>query len=65
MKKVTLLLAFLFTFVTAAKSQQTVSIFGTVTEGGTATPIEFAVVFLKETNKNVETNAAGEYALPP
>ncbi len=63
MKKVLPLLAFLFTLTIAAKAQQTVSIFGTVTEGGTATPIEFAVVFLKETNKNVETNAAGEYAI--
>ncbi len=63
MKKVSLLLAFIFTLITASKAQQTVSIFGTVTEGGTATPIEFAVVFLKETNKNVETNAAGEYAI--
>ena len=63
MKKVPLLLAFIFTLSIASKAQQTVSIFGTVTEGGTATPIEFAVVFLKETNKNVETNAAGEYAI--
>ena len=63
MKKVLPLLAFLLSLTFASKAQQTVSVFGTVTEGGTATPIEFAIVFLKETNKNVETNAAGEYAI--
>jgi hypothetical protein len=42
---------------------QTATIFGTVTEGGTNQPIEFAIVFLKETNKAIETNAAGEYSI--
>ena len=44
-------------------SAQTVSIFGTITESGNNLPIEFAQVFILETNKGVETNAAGEYAI--
>jgi hypothetical protein len=44
-------------------AQNTATVFGTITEGGTNTPIEFAIVYIKETNKTVETNAAGEYAL--
>ncbi len=42
---------------------QTATIFGVVTEGGTNQPIEFVTVYIKETNKNVQTNAAGEYSL--
>ena len=53
---------FLLNFSTLLISQ-TATVFGTVTEGGTNIPIEFAIVFLKETNKNVETNAAGEYSI--
>ena len=53
---------FLLAFSTLLISQ-TATVFGTVTEGGTNIPIEFAIVFLKETNKNIETNAAGEYSI--
>lgn len=42
---------------------QNATVFGTVTEGGTNLPIEFAVVFLKDNNKVSETNAAGEFVL--
>ena len=42
---------------------QAATIFGVVTEGGTNQPIEFVTVYIKETNKNVQTNAAGEYSL--
>jgi CarboxypepD_reg-like domain/TonB-dependent Receptor Plug Domain len=47
------------TFLTA----QTATVFGTINEVGTNQPIEFAIVFIKETNKSVETNAAGEYSI--
>jgi hypothetical protein len=63
MKKIVTLFFLLFSSILVLKAQQTVSVFGTVTEGGTAAPIEFALVFLKEINKSVETNAAGEYAI--
>jgi hypothetical protein len=49
--------------VSKLSAQNTATIFGTITEGGTNTPIEFAIVFIKETKLNVETNAAGEYAI--
>jgi hypothetical protein len=64
MKKISTLFFLVLTLPIFVKAQQqTISVFGTVTEVGTATPIEFALVFLKETGKNVETNAAGEYAI--
>jgi CarboxypepD_reg-like domain len=63
MKKISTLFLLIFSLPIFLKAQQTVSVFGTVTEGGTAAPIEFAIVFVKETGKNVETNAAGEYAI--
>lgn len=44
-------------------SAQSATIFGVVTEGGTNQPIEFVTVYIKETNKNVQTNAAGEYSI--
>ena len=53
----------LFTLPFSLKAQNSATIFGTVTEGGTNTPIEFALVYIKETNRSVETNAAGEYAI--
>ncbi len=53
----------LFAVWTPLFSQNNATIFGTITEGGTNTPIEFAVVYIKETNRSVETNAAGEYSI--
>jgi hypothetical protein len=59
-KNTLLLLALGFsTFLTA----QTATVFGTINEVGTNQPIEFAIVFIKETNKSSETNAAGEYSI--
>ncbi len=66
MKKISTLIAFcllLFAFCPLINAQNSATIFGTVTEGGTNTPIEFAIVYIKETNRNVETNAAGEYSI--
>jgi hypothetical protein len=63
MKKIATLFLLVFSTPIFLKAQQSVSVFGTVTESGTAAPIEFALVFLKEINKSVETNAAGEYAI--
>jgi hypothetical protein len=57
------LLITLFVFTTILLSGQNVTVFGTVTEGGTNQPIEFAAVFVKELNKAVETNVAGEYSI--
>ena len=62
MKKI-LTFALFFTFHFSVYAQNNATIFGTVTEGGTNTPIEFAIVFIKETNRSVETNAAGEYSI--
>ncbi len=62
MKKI-LTLFTLITFHFSLNAQNSATIFGAVTEGGTNTPIEFAIVFVKETNRNVETNAAGEYSI--
>ncbi|MBL7818211.1 MAG: carboxypeptidase-like regulatory domain-containing protein [Saprospiraceae bacterium] len=62
MKKIlTFILFFIFHFALCAQNNATV--FGTVTEGGTNTPIEFAIVFIKDLNRSVETNAAGEYSI--
>jgi hypothetical protein len=73
MKKISTLTAFcplhfalcflLFAFCPTLFSQNSATIFGTVTEGGTNTPVEFAIVFIKETSRNIETNAAGEYSI--
>ena len=63
MKKILTLLfvSLIINFTTQAQNSATV--FGTITEGGTNAPIEFATVFIKDLNKSVETNAAGEYAI--
>ena len=62
MKKILTSILFHILFLQIVKSQ-TATIFGVVTEGGTNQPIEFVTVYIKETNKNVQTNAAGEYSL--
>jgi hypothetical protein len=62
MKKILTLFLLLQTIILALQSQN-VTVFGAVTEGGTNAPIEFAVVFCKETNKATETNVAGEYSI--
>jgi CarboxypepD_reg-like domain/TonB-dependent Receptor Plug Domain len=59
--KITILFSALL--LTSFLSAQTATVFGTINEVGTNTPIEFAIVFIKETNKSVETNAAGEYSI--
>ena len=55
---------FLFFIFLSGKihAQQTATIFGAVTELDNA-PIPFAAVSVKEINKLVETNAAGEYSI--
>ena len=50
-------------FTTTWLMAQNVTVFGVVTEGGTNQPIEFATVFVKDLNKAVETNIAGEYSI--
>jgi CarboxypepD_reg-like domain/TonB-dependent Receptor Plug Domain len=60
---IVLLLFFVFALFTGVSAQNTATVFGSITEGGSNQPIEFAIVVIKETNKTVETNAAGEYAL--
>lgn len=62
MKKISTFSILNLIFITLLSSQ-TATIFGVVTEGGTNQPIEFVTVYIKETNKNVQTNAAGEYSL--
>ena len=47
----------------SAQQTNTATIFGTVTELNGNAPIPFAAVFIKEINKPVETNAAGEYSI--
>ncbi len=60
-KKLLFILFYIFT--PGIIMAQTATVFGVVTEGGTNQPIEFVTVYIKETNKNVQTNAAGEYSL--
>jgi hypothetical protein len=51
--------------LTKLAGQEFATIFGIVTEGGEGNrqPIEFCTVFIRDLNKSIETNAAGEYAL--
>ena len=46
-----------------AQQTNTATVFGTVTELSDNAPIPFAAVVIKEINKLVETNAAGEYSI--
>lgn len=62
MKKI-FIISVLHLLVCRMLSAQTATVFGVITEGGTNQPIEFVTVYIKETNKNVQTNAAGEYSL--
>lgn len=62
MKKIFILSIFNL-FLGTMLSAQIATVFGVLTEGGTNQPIEFVTVYIKETNKNVQTNAAGEYSL--
>jgi CarboxypepD_reg-like domain/TonB-dependent Receptor Plug Domain len=50
-------------FTSGVLIAQNVTVFGTVTEGGTNLPIEFATVFVKDLNKAVETNISGDYSI--